>query len=193
MPTKQTVWTVVSEYFRLFTYISRSVPEARRSLMLKFLQETMAPDVVNGSMCGSKVLVENWEAYLLHFDFIDIQLEHLSKVAADSLVAVTRTSITVSKDTLRLVFPHLNSDGKGGANRGEWSPLATKLLDQKLVMCGSVRFDWNSDYGRVVRLHAQSDMLTPLICLLGSLEDVARVFDKAHITPDFRLDSRITG
>ncbi|KAF4317060.1 hypothetical protein G195_009539 [Phytophthora kernoviae 00238/432] len=64
--------------------------------------------------------------------------------------------------TMAKNFPHLNSDGKGGVEGGEWSVLATKLLDQRFVICGSVRFDWDATMERVVNMHSQLDMLSPL-------------------------------
>lgn len=56
-------------------------------------------------------------------------------------------------------------------------------------MHGSTRFEWDGVYGDVTHVVAQSDMLTPLLHLLGNLEDVSRVFEGALISPDFQLVS----
>ncbi|KAF4139153.1 hypothetical protein GN958_ATG11671 [Phytophthora infestans] len=85
---------------------------------------------------------------------------------------------------MRTVFPHLNSDGRGGIEGGIWSSLGCKLLNQRLVMRGSVYFDWDSTVDCVARIQSQSDMLTPLLRLLGTLEDVSLVFQSALVTPD---------
>ncbi|KAF1789043.1 Stress up-regulated Nod 19 [Phytophthora cactorum] len=44
-------------------------------------------------------------------------------------------------------------------------------------MCGSVHFEWDNVYGRVVSMQSEVDLLTPLLHLLGSLEDASRVLD----------------
>ncbi|KAG3085235.1 hypothetical protein PI124_g18537 [Phytophthora idaei] len=61
------------------------------------------------------------------------------------------------------------------------------LLNQRLSVSGSVRFDWDTSTGRVIRLESKVDLMTPMLQLLGSLEDVARVFDKALVTLDGRF------
>ncbi|OWZ05959.1 hypothetical protein PHMEG_00021857 [Phytophthora megakarya] len=52
------------------------------------------------------------------------------------------TSLTITDKTLRTVLPHL-------AMSGEWSPLASKLLNQKLIVRGSVHFEWDAARGQV--------------------------------------------
>lgn len=58
------------------------------------------------------------------------------------------------------------------------------LLNKRLVIQGTVRFDWDETSGRVVRLESKMDMVTPLLKLLGALDKVAAVFDNARITPE---------
>ncbi|KAI9990314.1 hypothetical protein PInf_021124 [Phytophthora infestans] len=79
------------------------------------------------------------------------------------------------------------SDGRGGASGGEWHPLAAKLLNNRLVVQGSVSLDWDDTTNRIVRVVTQLDMVTPMLRLLGNLEDVSRVFDKALISLEGRL------
>ncbi|KAG3119121.1 hypothetical protein PI125_g2323 [Phytophthora idaei] len=69
----------------------------------------MAPDVTTGFEYGPEALLENWKRFSLCFDDVRVQLGRLETGdAVDSLVAST---ITISSDTLRQAFPHLNSDG----------------------------------------------------------------------------------
>ncbi|POM75646.1 Hypothetical protein PHPALM_7221 [Phytophthora palmivora] len=132
----------------------------------------------------------NWELLSRCFDNFDVQLQKQGKVGTNSLIATTTTRIIISYATLQYVFPHLNSDNMGGINGGQWSSLASKMLRQRIVVHSSVRFDWDSAHAQIVSIHSQSDLLTPLLHLLGNLEDVSHVFDKALITPNFRLTSR---
>ncbi|KAG7376011.1 hypothetical protein PHYBOEH_001868 [Phytophthora boehmeriae] len=153
----------------------------------------MALNVTDGNLRGVEALLENWRVFSLSFDNVHVELEHLHKAAEGSLIATTTTSVTISENTLQRLFPHLNSDGKGGVEGGEWSDLAKKLLGQCLVMRGSVRFDWDGTMERVVDMFSQLDMLSPMLRVLGSLEDVSFVFEKALISPDGRLNLHVEG
>ncbi|KAG2782294.1 hypothetical protein PC129_g4638 [Phytophthora cactorum] len=57
----------------------------------------------------------------------------------------------------------------------------------RFIMRESMRFEWDGRAGRVSSMDRQSDMLTPLLHLLGRLEDMRRVFQSALVTPDCRL------
>ncbi|ETM40372.1 hypothetical protein L914_13666 [Phytophthora nicotianae] len=188
IPTQQTVWSVAAEYFRLFRHGFRSPPEALDAFALKFLMVSMAPDVTNGFECGPQALLRNWKLFSLCFEDVYVQVGRLETGALfDSLIASTTTSITISSNTLRQAFPHLNSDGHGGVRGGAWCPLAVKLLGRHLVVQGSVSFDWDTQTDRVVKVVTLLDLVTPMLRLFGSLEDVSRVFERALITPEGRV------
>ncbi|OWZ15152.1 hypothetical protein PHMEG_00011268 [Phytophthora megakarya] len=53
-------------------------------------------------------------------------------------------------------------------------------------MRGSVRFCWGP---KTARIQIQSDLLTPLLRLLGDLKEVSRVVKHATMTPECRLPS----
>ncbi|KAG6951378.1 hypothetical protein JG688_00013761 [Phytophthora aleatoria] len=183
IPTHQTLWTIATEYFLLFQHGFRSPPQALQNAALNFLRVSMASDVVNGHQCGVEAILAKWRLFSEYFDDVYVELEKLEKSATShSLVAITTTSVTISERTMRTVFPHLNSDGQGGAE-------GRRLLNQRFVMRGSVRFDWDSATDCVVSIQSQSDMLTPLLHVLGTLEDVSLVFEGALVTPDCRLTS----
>ncbi|ETK86349.1 hypothetical protein F441_14958 [Phytophthora nicotianae CJ01A1] len=100
-------------------------------------------------------------------------------MSANSVVAVTTTSITITEETLRHAFPHLIDTGTGSSSFA----LVHLLLDERLVLHGSTYFEWDPVYGRVTRVVSQADMITPVLMLLGSLEDVSRVFENALLQP----------
>ncbi|KAE9261077.1 hypothetical protein PR003_g34086, partial [Phytophthora rubi] len=116
----------------------------------------------------------------LYHDDVHVQLQRLEQIGDDSLRAVTTTSVTITKNTLRFVYPHLDS---------EHSALAAKLLNQRLVMRGTVHFDWDNTSGRVVRVKSKVDVLTPMLRLLGSLENVSTVFEMAMMTLEGRFSA----
>ncbi|KAK1934241.1 bZIP transcription factor 1 [Phytophthora citrophthora] len=188
VPTHKSIWSVATAYFRLFRHGLNSPAKEANAFALKFLQTTMEPSVTDGSLSGPKALLENWRLFSLYFVDVHVELEHLKRVEGSGiLVAFTSTSVKFSAGTLRKVFPHLNSDGHGGTQGGKWSPLADQLRNQQIVMRGSVYFYWDETTGKVTRMETRSDLLTPLLHLPGSLEDVDRVFERALVTPECKL------
>ncbi|RLN85629.1 hypothetical protein BBO99_00000423 [Phytophthora kernoviae] len=198
MPTNETVWNVAAEYFRLFRYgyvspqmtvrttsddVSELMNSNKSHAQLDFLQSTMASDVTDGTLCGVEQLLKNWRLLSLYHKDVRMELVRLEKApgVGESLIATTSISLTITESTLRYVYPHLTDN-----REGEWSPLADKLLNQHIVMRGSVHFDWDRLNGWVARLESKVDILTPMIRLLGNLEDVARVFDGAFIALELK-------
>ncbi|KAG7376213.1 von Willebrand factor A domain-containing protein 8 [Phytophthora pseudosyringae] len=105
----------------------------------------MTPDVTDGKECGPEALLEYWKLFSLCFNDVCVELESLETGAlVGSLVASVTVRMTISSEILRRVFPHLNSDGQGGVGGGKWSPLVGSLLGRRLVVRGSVLFDWDN-------------------------------------------------
>lgn len=146
---------------------------------LDFLRAMMTPDVTDGSVYGIDALLERWRLYSLYHSNLDIELERLEMGAPNTVIATTRVSMTITESTLYHAFRHLFN---GNASHSE--RLVAKLLGQHVTMSGSVRFGWDDTCGRVHSLEHSADMLTPMLKLLGNLEDVAFVFSRARITPD---------
>ncbi|KAG1703259.1 hypothetical protein DVH05_008169 [Phytophthora capsici] len=174
------LWFAAVEYFRFFQVGFTTPPPGLHT----FLSQTMASDVTDGPICGVDALVKNWMMLSFSFEDINVQLECLDHAGDDLLVATTRTSFTIRSETLRRVFPHLLELDSYA--------LGAKLQDQRIVMSSSVRFEWDSSSNRIVRMLSQADMLTPILHLLGNLQDASRVFDGALVTPEFRLSVRRT-
>ncbi|EGZ18066.1 hypothetical protein PHYSODRAFT_300895 [Phytophthora sojae] len=184
IPTNPSLWVVATEYFRLFSrgYMMPLLVSDLSSFeaevhhpkeihaQLTFLKETMALDVTDGDACGVEAILEMWRLFSLH---------HSDLVSDESVLATTSTRITITDHTVRALYPHLLETEA----RGRFS-LAGMLLNKRLVIQGTVRFDWDETSGRVVRLESKMDMVTPLLKLLGALDKVAAVFDNARITPE---------
>ncbi|KAK1948581.1 hypothetical protein P3T76_000870 [Phytophthora citrophthora] len=194
--TNTTVWSVAAEYFRLFRngfkgpmvmlQPSTSEPSlvslrSRESFVQKdFFIATMAEDVMGDTGFGVQRLLDGWKQLSMYHEDMEIELIRLDVGPDEDLIATVRSATTMSEKALRHGFPHLFDDG-------EWTPLGVKLLDQRMVMHGVVSFVWDEDRGRVSSLQYSVDMLTPVMQVLGNLEDVARVFGRAQVTPDSRL------
>ncbi|EGZ18073.1 hypothetical protein PHYSODRAFT_504287 [Phytophthora sojae] len=208
-PTNESVWMVATEYFRLFRqgYMApMKVPDMFSSscisgtndshdmsrlkqahAQLDFFRATMTPDVTDGPVCGPDAILKHWKLLSLYHGDVQVQLKRLQQDGdSGSVVATTKVSLTITENSLRYIYPHLSkADAEGGSES-----LAKKMLNERLVMCGSVRFDWDDRSGRVVRLETKIDMMSAMLKLLGNLEDMARVFEKAAITPEGRFIDR---
>ncbi|CAI5738871.1 unnamed protein product [Hyaloperonospora brassicae] len=184
--TQMNAWRFAAEYFRLFRYGVRfkegsKTSETAESAQLDFLRNSMTEDLVYNAEHGVVCMLQTWRQTSCWFAPVRLEVDRLTKDATGFLVANTLFTVTISEQTLRDVFPHLCN------NDGTMSALAQKLLGQAIAMRGSTRFKWDDALGRVASVMSQSDMLTPLLRILGSVNDVSRVFDKALITPDFQL------
>ncbi|KAG1695844.1 hypothetical protein DVH05_019182 [Phytophthora capsici] len=205
-PSKDSVWVVATEYFRLFRHgymaptMAPKKPSAltgekrrrkEKHFQLDFFKSTMAKDVTDGDVCGAEALLESWRLLSHYFSDVHVQPKRLEQVSTESLLASTVTSLTITHNTLQSAFPHLlaSREVEGGEPSTVSSPLGEKLLNQRVVLRGSIRFDWDSSLGRVIRVESKTDFLTPLLELLGSLEDVAKVFEKALVTPEGKMRS----
>ncbi|KAF4139195.1 hypothetical protein GN958_ATG11555 [Phytophthora infestans] len=182
-PTAPTSWALASDYFRQLNYYVSS-PEKLYKSAFKFIHEFMAPGAEDSSSFEADEWLKNWRLSATYFEDVHMEVKGMKTPTSDTLIAGTTTSMTITSNTLRLAFPHLNRDGVGGTKGGAWSPLASKLLGKRLVMCGSVIFRWDSSTGKAMSIHSQADMITPMIKLLGTLEDVSNAFYKARVTPD---------
>ncbi|KAG3196500.1 hypothetical protein PC128_g7598 [Phytophthora cactorum] len=188
-----TVWNVAAEYFRMFRYgvrvsglPSRSVAVVATSspftaeAQRRFILSTMMASVTSETGHGVDALMENWGFVSKFHPDIDVQLVSLEYTADGLVIGKTLGRLTITENTLYHAFPHLIGAGEG-EKRAEF---ARRLLGQQLVMRGAVHFDWDSENGRIARLHHKADLLTPLLELLGSLEEVSSVFENALVTPE---------
>ncbi|KAI9991472.1 hypothetical protein PInf_019155 [Phytophthora infestans] len=137
LATSPMSWELVSAYFwYLNNYVASPGTLYRNAF--EFLHANVAPDVVDGSLFGIQAQIDNWRFLGYCFDDVRVELKGLKMLTSDILIAGTVTTVTFTAQTLRLMFPHLNSDGVGGRKGGVWSPLAAKTLFKKIVMSGSL-------------------------------------------------------
>ncbi|KAL4145422.1 hypothetical protein PRNP1_013093 [Phytophthora ramorum] len=163
-PTKRTLWVVAVEYFHIFRH-GLQTAEGAHDLNMDFLRSSLASNMITD---------------------VRVELKHLGLRTETSLLATTTTTITITADSLRVLFPHLVY----APNYTRRSELVAKLQGQCLVIQGSVRIDWDKAINRVTGLYVQMDMVSPLLRILGSLEDVSLAFSFARITPDGNLVAR---
>ncbi|KAE9015304.1 hypothetical protein PR003_g15709 [Phytophthora rubi] len=113
---------------------SPSEAEVRRAsdahAHLDFLKQAMALDVTDGDARGAEAILEQWRLFSLCHGDVSVQLQRLELVSDESILAVTNTSITITDNTLQVLYPHLTgTDGFAAAG---------KLLNKRLEVEGSV-------------------------------------------------------
>ncbi|OWZ00915.1 hypothetical protein PHMEG_00027795 [Phytophthora megakarya] len=187
VPVKETLWYVAVQYFHQFRYGYQQSATATTGLaplhvQLEFLRATMALNVTHDSGHGVEALLAHWKTFSLWFKHIEYRLTSLEVDTENSIHANTETSFTITETTLTKVFPHLCENDKS-----QRSPLANKLLGQRIVMKGSTRLDWDSVFGRVTSISAESDMMAPILSVVDNLEDVCVVFNRSRVGLDFRF------
>ena len=148
------------------------------SVQLDFLRSTMAPDVLYNDGSGVEAIMSSWRHFSLCFRDAEVDLTGLEKSGFDTLIASTTTAFCIDLQTMTRVFAHLCGEDAGRVEL----QLADKLLGRRVVMHGLTRFEWDVGYGRVTRITSESDLLTPMLELLGTLEDVVLVCGKALVS-----------
>ncbi|KAG7380580.1 hypothetical protein PHYPSEUDO_007020 [Phytophthora pseudosyringae] len=182
LPTHTTVWPAAAEFFRLFRHgvegpgSSTTMPSQKQA-QWNFMQHTMALDVTDGVSFGVQAVMENLALQSRCYEEMNLRPLRMDSGPGNSLVVTTRCELVITKNTLCFGFPNLVKDG-------QWSPLADRMLGSNISIHGSMHFFWDSASGRVARLQWESDLMTPLLRLLGSLEDVAHAFDGARLSPE---------
>ncbi|RLN91876.1 hypothetical protein BBJ28_00024734, partial [Nothophytophthora sp. Chile5] len=181
------VWTVVIEYFRRFRYgltlpscaSGPGIGRSARTEQLVFLRSAMTDDVAVGELRGIDALFEQWRRYSAYYKDLHLELERLEKAPDGAIIASAELSVTVTDGTLQHVFPHLLDPA-----RGDCLLLGARLLGQRLRCRCSMRFEWDNVSMRVAQLEVMMDLVTPLLRILGTLENVANVLGHARITPE---------
>ncbi|OWY97488.1 hypothetical protein PHMEG_00031967 [Phytophthora megakarya] len=181
-PTSKGVWEVAFQYFQVFRY---GVPESllrtptdASSAQLNFLLSTMTDDVVFNLYNGVEAIIQIYKKQTYWLKNFQLELEGLVKSPSTALVASTATTFIITERTLHKAFPGVLKTN-----------VANKLLGQRIICRGRTCFEWDTAVGRVSRVTTQSDLLTPMLRLLGNLEDTSLVFSEGLISPDFQLDA----
>ncbi|KAJ8576551.1 hypothetical protein ON010_g2660 [Phytophthora cinnamomi] len=180
------VGNVANDMFELFSHVFY-LKSHLTSNQLDFLRVMVAPDVASTAGFGLEAMVKSW-SFIQWFDKVEIEFGDRLNRRADFLFKTTRISVTITERTLRHVFPNLQNPQDNSITRR----VLDKLLHQRIVLNGALSFKWDNVSSQVTSVVAQSDMIPPMVKLLGNLEDVSRVFTNALISPEFRLRSHET-
>ncbi|OWZ05960.1 hypothetical protein PHMEG_00021858 [Phytophthora megakarya] len=168
-PTYTSSWTAVSDFFRVFRHgfkaslLSIEDNETGSGEQFDFLRNTMTIDGINDAEA-----LANWKLMSAYHGDVLLELKSLEQVAENCLLATATITIAIAEKTLQHVYPHLITDGK-------LSSIAEKLLNNRLHICGSMRFDWNSTSCRIVSLESSFDIMSAMLKVQGNLKDVAQI------------------
>ncbi|KAF1779821.1 hypothetical protein GQ600_15703 [Phytophthora cactorum] len=168
-----TPWNIVAEYFALFRHgfnssstasvVSEPSPSSKK---LMFLLGTMASSVMVKSGSGITAMLGIWRSISRRYDGLDVRLVRRVFHRYDQVLFHHHQSMLLQE------FPHLVTE------EGKLPPLAEKLLGQQIVLPSGARFDWDESTARMAAVtgrNFKAEMLTPLLKILGNLEDVAFV------------------
>ncbi|KAL3659168.1 hypothetical protein V7S43_015747 [Phytophthora oleae] len=175
---KQTSWNMVVEYVRLFRHgYKPPIFDGTQFLdenyaQKRFLQAVTASNIAFNGGFGVDALFEDWKAISLQYDSTVTELVSLEAGEGEVLVARMDNISTITANMVRnALVPLANDDAEAN-----WPNFATKRLGQQLVIQTTVRFEWDEMRGQFVSVYYEGDMLTPLLKLLGNLEEATRVF-----------------
>ncbi|KAF4029437.1 hypothetical protein GN244_ATG18830 [Phytophthora infestans] len=178
---RRDIWNVALEYYATFRRVSTQDVGSH----LKFLRETMAPDVASIDGFGPVNLAKSWSVWRW-FDDVDVDLQALEKHGENAVVLTTRTSLKITERTLKNLVPHLYGDGEKNWVKAS---VVAKLVDQRIVVDGLTIFQWDCTANVMASVKARNDLVTPVFRLLGSLKEVSLVFDQALVSPDLHRRS----
>ncbi|KAK1934134.1 bZIP transcription factor 1 [Phytophthora citrophthora] len=190
--SNQSPWSIIAEVFRLLEISFRSPwrvvgdretqshAETRQTLAV--LETAFAHDAAMGDLRGVDALMEQLRLYSQHFGDTQLQLQRVESMAPGVMTARAKLSVTVTESTLRHIFPHLTPSTGGNGK------LYESLLGQRLECSSALNFLF-SDSDRVERLEISIDMTTPLLRVLGTVEDVSIVLRHARISSECTIGS----
>ncbi|EGZ08023.1 hypothetical protein PHYSODRAFT_431150, partial [Phytophthora sojae] len=162
------------EYVRLFRYGRNKVQNSRKMMLRgdedaqwRFLQAVVISNVASNRGFGVDVILEGWELLSSRLGCLEIQLVDLDYEAKTLIIADVKCFATITERMLR--------DALGGQSPiVAWNPLG-----QRLAVPGRVRFEWDDAKLQFVSIFFEIDMLTPLMELLGNLEDVCMALNSS--------------
>ncbi|KAL8009172.1 hypothetical protein Plhal703r1_c01g0001401 [Plasmopara halstedii] len=187
----QSPWSIVADVFRLLDICFRSSWRMTSTKEMKFhtetrelltiLERSFASNVAMGELQGVDAMMEQLLLYSQIFQTSWLQLQRIERVAPGVMAARATINLTLTEFTLRHAFPHLE---ESTSQETDGSSLFLRLLDQQLECRCSLTFFFDEESDRVVRLAASVDLMTPLLQVLGTLEDVKTVLEHARISEE---------
>ncbi|OWZ07548.1 hypothetical protein PHMEG_00020046 [Phytophthora megakarya] len=152
---------------------------------LEFLLESMSPNIVFNTRIGLGSVVNYWKWVSHSFSDFEMELKSLEKDVEGCLAAQTTVNLTITKSTIQKLFPQLWRGENLNASGAPTSSVVRSLLGKPIVMHNWIRFEWDPTYHQITSITSTSDLLMPIIKLLGDLDSVSFLFDKAFVSPDF--------
>ncbi|KAE9165369.1 hypothetical protein PF002_g29193 [Phytophthora fragariae] len=138
-----------------------------------FLQKTMAPGVLIDDERGVETMLERWRMVSISQPNFEVQVVRLEGGPGGCIFATTRISIVMCDQMLHHTFPNLDESERGRR-------LAAKLRGQRFEIDDSTVFTWDDTMECMMSVQNKSDVFTPMIRFLGSLEDVVYLFDEKN-------------
>lgn len=184
---------IVIEYFRLFRHglsveaaADETVARPSVSQQIAFIQSIMAPDLQFGDSRGVDGLIEQWRRYSWFHGDLAFKLESAFSVEKKAARASHRASynvhttaslmLTITQETIRRVFPHVNS----------LKQLKTKLLDKRVRYPCSLVFEFD-EFDKVQALVCSMDYMASLQEIVGNVHELVVLLENARIRHDFFL------
>ncbi|KAG3086843.1 hypothetical protein PI125_g18817 [Phytophthora idaei] len=129
----------------------------------------MAPNVAFNDGFGVDAVLECWSFHSCQQERAETQLVRLEQGPENAVVAYANNSTTITENMLRNSL--LTDDNCEGER--ELPSFASKLVGHRLTFRIVVRFTWDDQEDRFKSAFHQADMLTPLIKVLGNMQDAS--------------------
>ncbi|OQR95839.1 hypothetical protein THRCLA_07527 [Thraustotheca clavata] len=164
---------VIEEYYRVFSNGFATNIEQQR-LQRNFVRSIMTKDTCFMDTQGAESVLEQWRLMTSSHHTLRISPLSCELMKEDDAVvvrAVSRYLCRVSRKTIATLYPHVLFNER----------LVQALLGLEIDAIDTVHSYFDED-GRIVRHDVVIDFVSPLLKLLGNVDDVASVLSDAHLT-----------
>ncbi|KAG6590797.1 uncharacterized protein IUM83_19529 [Phytophthora cinnamomi] len=171
----KTPWNLLVEYFSLFRRGLDTQALSDDHVQKNFLQTVMTSDVASNHGFGVEVMLEDWRSLSQRHPNLEIVLVKLCNRSEHVIIADVKGYTTITESMLRSAL----SNSHASDTEETWPPFASRLLGQRLVIPGSVLFEWGETESRFASVLYEVDMLSALVARLGDVEEASVVMDSA--------------
>ncbi|OWY94308.1 Bzip transcription factor [Phytophthora megakarya] len=188
-------WSIVAEVFHLLESSIRSPwrlanshemknhKDTRQSLAT--LEKAFASDVAMGNLTGIDELMNQLRQFSQYFGEPQLKLERIEAMVPGVMAGTAKLHVTVTEHTLRHIFPHLSKQSDVDDDVSDkHNSLYDRLLGKRIQCCCSMRFLFDEESGRVVRLETQIDLVPGMLRVLENLMDVSIALEHALISSE---------
>ncbi|ETI29778.1 hypothetical protein F443_02868 [Phytophthora nicotianae P1569] len=131
----------------------------------------MAPNVAFNNGYGVDAVMYHWSFHSQQHEKAELLLTRLEQGSDNAVVAFFDNSTTITENMLRNSLLIVAN----GGGESELPSFAWKLVGHRLNFRIIVRFVWDNENNRFKSAYYQADMLTPLIKVLGNIQDASTV------------------